>query len=144
MQEERSKRPGVTRREFIGGVLGTAAAGGGFEFPGGAPRTAATFNFPAEAAELPNILFILADDLGWGDLSCYGRPDYRTPNLDNLARQGMRFTNAYSAAPVCTPTRVGLLTGRYPARLPVGLMEPITERKELGERTKTVGLSPEH
>jgi arylsulfatase A-like enzyme len=99
---------------------------------------------PVSAAERPNILFILADDLGWGDLSCYGRPDYRTPNLDRLAQQGMRFTNAYSAAPVCTPTRVGFLTGRYPARLPVGLEEPITERKELGERIKTVGLSPDH
>jgi arylsulfatase A-like enzyme len=122
----------VTRREFIGGVLGTAVAAGSI------------LSSPVEAAERPNILFILADDMGWGDLSCYGRPDYSTPNLDNLAKQGMRFTNAYSAAPVCTPTRVGLLTGRYPARLPVGLMEPITERKELGELTKTVGLSPSH
>ena len=121
-----------TRREFIGGALGMAMAAG------------AILSSPVQAAERPNILFILADDLGWGDLSCYGRPDYRTPNLDRLAQQGMRFTNAYSAAPVCTPTRVGFHTGRYPARLPVGLMEPITERKELGELTKTVGLSPAH
>jgi arylsulfatase A-like enzyme len=104
----------------------------------------AVFNPPVSAAERPNILFILADDMGWGDLSCYGRPDYRTPNLDLFAQQGMRFTNAYAAAPVCTPTRVGFLTGRYPARLVVGLEEPITERKELGERIKTVGIPPDH
>jgi len=122
----------LTRREFVGGAVGAAAAAG------------VVSNFPVSAATRPNILFILADDLGWGDLSCYGRPDYRTPNLDRLAQQGMRFTNAYSAAPVCTPTRVGFLTGRYPARLPVGLMEPITERKELGELVKTIGLSPDH
>jgi arylsulfatase A-like enzyme len=122
----------LTRRQFIGGAVGTAAVAG------------VVSNFPVSAATRPNILFILADDLGWGDLSCYGRPDYRTPNLDRLAHQGMRFTNAYSAAPVCTPTRVGFLTGRYPARLPVGLMEPITERKELGELVKTIGLSPDH
>lgn len=125
----------VTRREFISGVLGTAAA---------TVAAGAILSPPVYAAERPNILFILADDLGWGDLSCYGRPDYRTPNLDSLAQQGMRLTNAYSAAPVCTPTRVGFHTGRYPARLPVGLMEPITERKELGELAKTTGLSPSH
>ena len=53
----------------------------------------------------PNVLFILADDLGYGDLSSYGRPDYDTPVLDRLATQGMKFTSAYAAAPVCTPTR---------------------------------------
>jgi arylsulfatase A-like enzyme len=130
MQEKNQGFPNVTRREFVGGALGLAAG--------------ALLGSHVEAARRPNIVFILADDLGWGDLSCYGRPDYRTPNLDRLAQQGMRFTNAYSAAPVCTPTRVGFLTGRYPARLPVGLEEPITERKDLGERVKTVGLPPAH
>jgi arylsulfatase A-like enzyme len=96
------------------------------------------------AAKRPNILFILADDMGWGDLSCFGRPDYKTPNLDKLASQGIRFTNAYSAAPVCTPTRVGWLTGRYPARLPVGLAEPIEERHSLGDRVKVFGVPREH
>ena len=62
--------------------------------------------------ERPNVLFILADDLGYGDLSCYGRPDYRTPVLDNLARQGMKFLSAYAAAPACTPTRCAFVTGR--------------------------------
>jgi arylsulfatase A-like enzyme len=86
----------------------------------------------------PNILFILADDLGYGDLSCYGRPDYRTPHLDRLAREGLRFTSNYTAAAVCTPTRVGLMTGRYPARLPIGLVEP------LAYGDNSVGLPPEH
>jgi arylsulfatase A-like enzyme len=82
--------------------------------------------------------------MGWGDLSCYGRRDYTTPNLDRFARGGMLFTNAYSAAPVCTPTRVGFHTGRFPARLPVGLEEPIKERKQLGDRIKTVGIPHDH
>ena len=86
----------------------------------------------------PNILFILADDLGYGDLSCYGRPDYRTPHLDRLAREGLRFTSNYTAAAVCTPTRVALMTGRYPARLPIGLMEPLVYGDD------SVGLPPEH
>src|SRR3954470_17180689 len=73
----------------------------------------------------PNVLFILADDLGYGDLSCYGRPDYQTPVLDAFAKQGIRFTDNYAAAPVCTPTRCAYITGRYPQRLAVGLEEPL-------------------
>ena len=65
----------------------------------------------------PNIVFILADDLGINDLGCYGRKDQPTPNLDKLAKQGMRFTSAYSAASICSPTRAALLTGQSPARL---------------------------
>lgn len=64
----------------------------------------------------PNIVIIYADDLGWGDPSCYGHPTIRTPNIDGLASDGMRFTNFYSAAEVCTPSRAALLTGRYPIR----------------------------
>jgi len=86
----------------------------------------------------PNILYIMADDLGYADLSCYGRKDYKTPNLDKLASEGMKFTNAYATAPVCTPTRVAFMTGRYPARLTVGLYEPIAE----GVKDSLVGLSP--
>jgi len=65
----------------------------------------------------PNVVFILADDLGWADVSCYGGDLHETPHIDRLAGQGVRFTDAYSAAPVCTPTRAALMTGKYPARL---------------------------
>lgn len=65
----------------------------------------------------PNILFIMADDLGWMDLACQGNPLVETPNLDQLAKQGMRFTDAYAAAPVCSPTRCAVLTGQAPARI---------------------------
>jgi arylsulfatase A-like enzyme len=84
----------------------------------------------------PNIVFILADDLGWGDLSCYGRPDYGTPNIDRLALQGTKFTDAYSASAVCTPTRCGYITGRYPARFKIGLEEPLVASNS------NVGLEP--
>src|SRR5687767_5624750 len=126
------KKKDFSRREFIRGAVVAASA------------SSMLFDQPASASTRPNILFILADDLGWGDLSCYGRPDYKTPNLDGLASQGTRFTNAYSAAPVCTPTRVGFHTGRYPARLPVGLEEPIHERSSLGDRVKTTGIPRTH
>jgi arylsulfatase A len=68
-------------------------------------------------AKSPNILFIMADDLGWMDLACQGNPLVETPNLDRLAKQGMRFTDAYAAAPVCSPTRCAVLTGQAPARI---------------------------
>ncbi len=64
----------------------------------------------------PNIIFILADDLGWAELGCYGNSFNETPNLDRMARQGVRFTEAYAAAPVCSPYRASFLTGQYPAR----------------------------
>ena len=92
---------------------------------------------PAEAAELPNIVFIVADDFGYADLSCYGRPDYTTPNIDRLAAEGMKFLQAYANSAVCSATRTALITGRYQYRLPVGLEEP------LGAGRK-VGLPPEH
>jgi arylsulfatase A len=69
------------------------------------------------AAQRPNFLVILCDDLGYGDLGCYGHPSIKTPNLDKLAESGIRFTDCYSAAPVCSPSRAGLMTGRTPSRL---------------------------
>ena len=79
--------------------------------------TALVFGFClARADEQPNIVIIYADDLGYGDLGCYGHPAIRTPNLDRMAAEGMRFTDFYSAGEVCTPSRAALLTGRYPIR----------------------------
>jgi arylsulfatase A-like enzyme len=72
---------------------------------------------PARPPAKPNLVFILADDLGWSDLGCYGSTFYETPHLDRLAASGMRFTDAYAACSVCSPTRASILTGKYPARL---------------------------
>ena len=78
----------------------------------GGSATAATIDRPR-----PNVVFILADDLGWADLGCYGSRFYETPHLDRLAARGVRFTQAYAACPVCSPTRAAAMTGKYPARL---------------------------
>ncbi len=67
----------------------------------------------------PNVIFILIDDLGWMDLGCYGSSFYETPNLDRLAHEGVRFTQAYAACPVCSPTRASIMTGKYPATVQV-------------------------
>ena len=69
------------------------------------------------AATQPNIVLFLIDDLGWKDVGCYGSEYYKTPNIDRLAAQGVRFTNGYAACAVCSPTRAAILTGKYPARL---------------------------
>ena len=74
-------------------------------------------SFSVHAVKRPNVVLLLADDLGWAGLSCYGNDLHETPHLDNLAKQGVRFTDAYAASPVCTPTRVAILTGKHPARL---------------------------
>src|SRR5258705_13665370 len=87
----------------------------------------------------PNIVFILADDLGYADVSCYGQRDYTTPNIDRLALEGTRFTQAYSNSPDCSATRTALITGRYQYRLPVGLEEPIVPTTP-----KNIGLPPDH
>lgn len=73
----------------------------------------------AEKPAQPNILFILIDDLGWRDASCYGSEFYETPRIDELASRGVLYRNAYAAAPVCSPTRASLLSGKYPARVGV-------------------------
>ena len=98
------------------------------------------FSFAQKNSSRPNIIFMIADDMGYADLSCYGRKDYQTPDLDKLCSQGIKFLNAYANAPVCTPTRVALFTGRYPARIPIGLHEPL----DWGSKDSSVGLSPNH
>jgi arylsulfatase A-like enzyme len=87
----------------------------------------------------PSILFILADDLGYADLSCYGRRDFNTPNIDRIAAEGMRFVEAYANSAVCTASRVALMTGRYQYRLVVGLEEPLSTRMP-----RQLGLPPDH
>jgi arylsulfatase A-like enzyme len=88
---------------------------------------AATGHRPAPR---PNLIFVLADDLGWGDLGCFGSLHIRTPNLDRLAAGGVRFTHAYSASPWCSPARIGLYTGKNPGRFVAGLEEPLQTRDE--------------
>ena len=92
----------------------------------------------ADGQQKPNIVFILADDLGYADLGVYGNTDFATPNLDRLAAQGVRFTQAYANSAVCSATRFGLITGRYQYRLRGGLEEPIAGA------SKTIGLPPQH
>jgi len=95
----------MRRREFLEALgAGTLALAGGRLARGAA----------AKAAK-PNVVLILIDDLGWSDLGCYGSTYYETPNIDRLATQAMRFTDAYAACPVCSPTRASLMTGKYPA-----------------------------
>jgi arylsulfatase A-like enzyme len=65
----------------------------------------------------PNVILCLIDDLGWTDLGCYGSDFYKTPNIDRFAAQSLKFTQAYSPCTVCSPSRAGILTGKYPARL---------------------------
>ena len=76
------------------------------------------------AADRPNVLIILADDLAWADVGCYGAKFHETPSLDRLAAAGMRFTNGFAAHMSCSPSRAALLTGRYPARLKITAFIP--------------------
>ena len=78
-----------------------------------------TFSVAAAVAAPPNVVFFLADDLGWRDLGCYGSRFYETPGIDSLAVSGARFTQAYAACPVCSPTRASIMTGKYPVRVRV-------------------------
>src|SRR5215213_7211458 len=85
------------------------------------PRRVVAADTPSSARP-PNVIIILADDQGYNDLGCFGSPRIKTPRLDRMAAEGMRFTDFYAPAPVCTPTRAGLLTGCHPQRLSLGLI----------------------
>ena len=99
----------VTRRDFLtltgAGLLGCTA-----------PRNASGPEENGAVSRRPNVVLILSDDLGYADLGIHGCPDIPTPHIDSLAKDGMRFTNGYVSAPVCSPTRAGLMTGRYQQR----------------------------
>ena len=84
----------------------------------------------------PNIVFILADDLGYADVSCYGRPDISTPNIDRIAAEGVRFLQGYANSAVCSATRAALITGRYQYRLRIGLEEPLRDVHGIGLPTE--------
>jgi arylsulfatase A-like enzyme len=116
-------RTAVSRRALLQGV--------GMSLLAGAARA-------QPATRQPNIVFFLADDLGFADVGCYGRPDLRTPNIDRIAADGVRFLQAYANSAVCTASRAALITGRYQYRLKVGLEEP------LAPTSPDVGLPPEH
>ncbi|MEM9656788.1 MAG: sulfatase-like hydrolase/transferase [Planctomycetota bacterium] len=94
----------------------------------------------SSAAEQPNLVVILCDDLGYGDLECYGHPKIKTPHLNRLAKEGIRFTDFYSAAPVCSPSRVGLLTGRSPNRAGVYDWIPPAGRRAAADAREKVHL----
>jgi len=101
----------MNRRDFLKTIgLGAAA----LAFPRYASGNQQT---TSRLSKKLNFVFILIDDLGWTDVGCYGSSFYETPNIDKLAREGMRFTDAYAACPVCSPTRASILAGKYPARL---------------------------
>lgn len=101
----------LTRRQLLGSAVTAIAAMG-----------------KSQAQRPLNFVFILLDDFGWADTACYGSTFYETPNIDRLASEGMRFTDAYAACPVCSPTRASILTGKYPARL--GLTDYIPGRAQ--------------
>lgn len=115
----------IDRRDFLvgsAGLLGLASLG---------------MRASAAAQTRPNIIFILADDMGYADVGCFGARDYRTPNIDSIAQGGIRLTQAYANSSICSPTRFALITGRYQYRLAGGLHEPISS-------DRSVGLPPEH
>lgn len=147
----------MNRREFLGGLAGSAALAQLHSVSALAqPRSV--------AGRRPNIVLMLIDDLGYGDFGCYGSTFHETPNIDRLARDGMKFTDAYASAPVCSPSRCGILTGQWPARvhltqwipgvvyphkkltepnflqhLPAGIPTLASELKKQGYQTASVG-----
>jgi arylsulfatase A-like enzyme len=116
----------LTRRNVLAAAAGSAALVAGFR------------GARAQDASKPNIVYIMADDMGYADVSCYGRPDIQTPNIDGIAADGVRFLQGYANSAVCSATRTGLITGRYQYRLRVGLEEPLPVARP------DIGLPPEH
>ena len=116
----------VTRRALIAGAAGSVV------------MSCALGGARAQNAPKPHIVYIMADDMGYADVSCYGRPDIETPNIDRIAANGTRFLQGYANSAVCSATRTGLITGRYQYRLRIGLEEPLPVGRP------DIGLPPEH
>ena len=112
-----------TRRDILAATAATALS--------------SRFAGAQSAAAGPNIVYIMADDLGYGDVSCYGRREFKTPNIDAIAAGGVKFMQAYANSAVCSATRTALITGRYQYRLQIGLEEPVRTGSQYG-------LPPEH
>jgi arylsulfatase A-like enzyme len=106
----------LTRRSLLSGVAGMTLLAGD----------------ACAQSRPPNIVFFLADDMGYADVACYGRPDLRTPNIDRIAKEGVRFLQAYANSAVCTASRVGLITGQYQYRFKIGLEEPLAANSAVG------------
>jgi arylsulfatase A-like enzyme len=120
----------ISRRSLLrGAALGTLALASGIDD---------VFGQPLQTSPRPNIVFIMADDLGYADVACYGRPDLKTPNIERIAVDGVRFLQAYANSAVCSATRTALITGRYQYRLRVGLEEPVPSA------ATDIGLPPGH
>ena len=108
----RKAESSLTRRRLLGaglGAVGAAAAGCALQ----QSKEARAAGAPSSPARKPNLIFILADDLGYGDVGCYGQKRIKTPTLDRLAAEGMRFTQAYAGSTVCAPSRCTLMTGLH-------------------------------
>jgi arylsulfatase A len=123
----------VNRREFLK-IMGLSAASMALS---GCSMTSGQ-SVPEISGSKPNILIVLCDDLGYGDLSCYGHPHIKTPNLDKLATEGIKLTDCYAAAPVCSPARAGMLTGRTPYRCGIYDWIPANNPMQLKKEEKTV------
>ncbi|WP_353228099.1 sulfatase-like hydrolase/transferase [Novosphingobium sp.] len=116
-----------SRRQTLAGIGSFSVAAAGAGRAGAAP-----------AGKRPNVVFIIADEMGYGDLSVYGQTDYITPHIDQLAARGVRLTQAYANSAVCSASRFAIITGRYQYRLRGGLEEPIAGASD------TLGLPPDH
>ena len=113
----------------------------------GAAASALSCRAAAGPRRAPNIILVLADDLGWGDVGVYGASAIHTPHLDRMAREGVRLTSAYSSANICTPSRAGMLTGRYPIRTGLGydvIRQGDTHGLPLAEVTLAEMLKPDY
>ena len=151
----------MNRRNFLGHLAGFAGASTLFDLPRLLHAAQAT---GTQQRKLPNIVMFLVDDMGWGDLGCYGNTFHETPNIDKLSHDGMKFNRAYAGAPVCSPSRAAIITGQLPARLhltqwipgntypnkklleapslthlPAGVPTIASELKALGYRTGSIG-----